>query len=259
MDRADGSLIKVAPCRYGRMLYLTNDSFIGHALGKYGEYSESEVALWRQFIKPDWIVADCGANIGAHTVALAQMAQAVVAFEPLPYLYFLLCGNLALNGITNVSPHPWAVGADRGTLPVPYIDYTQPGAYGGWNPNTLPAVTRTVPVVALDDCLPHVDFVKLDVEGMELDALFGMERLLTDARPVVYVEAQQHAEQIIAELQSHDYDCWWDHAPHFNPQNVNGVTADDLPTTPAPALLGIPAEQEATVGRQKVEVPCTSA
>src|SRR6185295_2584798 len=166
MDRADAALVEVVNARYGRMLALQTDSFVSHALRKYGEFSESEVALWRTFLEPHWIAVDVGANIGAHTLALATMVERVIAFEPLTYLFHLLCGSAALNGRTNVQAFNLALGAEPGHMMVPYIDYTQPAAYGGWAPG-FPAGKRT-PVAPLDDILPCADFLKIDVEGMEL-------------------------------------------------------------------------------------------
>ena len=87
-DRCDPSLVEIAQCRYGRMMHLRNDRYMGRALQQYGEYSEAEVDLWRQLVQPDWILADLGANIGAHTVAMASLVPRgfVLAVEPLQYL-----------------------------------------------------------------------------------------------------------------------------------------------------------------------------
>jgi hypothetical protein len=43
---------KQADCRYGRMLFNTNDIYIGRSLELYGEFSEAEVDLFRQIVKP---------------------------------------------------------------------------------------------------------------------------------------------------------------------------------------------------------------
>jgi 2-polyprenyl-3-methyl-5-hydroxy-6-metoxy-1,4-benzoquinol methylase len=81
------SNIRTATCRYGDISYYADDQFIGHGLEKYGEYSEAEIALWRQIIKPGWTVLDVGANIGALTLPMAQLVGVkgrVFVFEPQP-------------------------------------------------------------------------------------------------------------------------------------------------------------------------------
>lgn len=244
MDRANAALTVISPCRYGRMMYLVNDRYVGHALAKHGEFSESEVALWRSFLEPHWIAVDVGANIGAHTIALARMVERVIAFEPLTFLYHLLCGNVALNGLTNVQAFNLGVGKQPGRMQVPWIDYTQPAAYGGWAPGFVGG--KRTPVAPLDDVLPCADFLKIDVEGMELEVLEGAQRLLVESKPVIYVEANPGPKQkpIIEFLRMHEYSMWWHHAEHYNPQNFRGCPENDLPDVPAPAILAHPTEDE---------------
>lgn len=244
MDRADGALVGVVNARYGRMLALQTDTFVSHALLQHGEFSESEVALWRSFIEPHWIAVDVGANIGAHTIALARMAARVIAFEPLSFPFHMLCGSLALNGLTNVQAFNLAVGAERGQMTVPWIDYTQRQAYGGWAPGFKGG--KGALVVPLDEVVPVVDFLKIDVEGMELDVLRGAERLIRASEPVIYVEAQANQQQIIDFLREHDYAMYWHHAPHYNPDNFRANPVNDLPDAPAPALVAFPIGDDET-------------
>ncbi len=115
-------------CRHGQMLYNIYDNVIGRSLDLYGEYCESEIELFRQVIQPDSVVLEVGANIGAHTVFLARQVMPsgmVVAFEPQRIVYQTLCANLALNSIRNVFCLQQAVGAKRGSLVVPPLDYTR--------------------------------------------------------------------------------------------------------------------------------------
>ena len=62
---------KLKRCRYGWMLYA--GPYIGKSFDVYGEYSESELSLLRQFIRSGDTVIDVGANIGDLTVPLSQM------------------------------------------------------------------------------------------------------------------------------------------------------------------------------------------
>ncbi|MFN2316955.1 MAG: FkbM family methyltransferase [Gemmatimonadales bacterium] len=248
-DRARADQVEVLHCRYGRMLALTNDKYIGAALRDYGEYSESEVMLWRQILKPDAIVVDAGANCGAHTVALASLVPqgVVVAFEPLRAFYHILCGNLALNGLTNVIAHHAALGAEPGGINVPALDLTLDENYGGFAlPEHQGAPGNRVPLLRLDDVLPRVDMIKADVEGMEGDVLRGAERLIRECAPVLYLEANPGPTQqpLIDQLDGMGYMAWWHHAPHFHPANYRGLSEDHYPGIVSWNLLALPASAE---------------
>lgn len=244
LDRASADQVVVTPCRYGRMMHLAQDMYMGRAFTEYGEYSESEVELWRTLLQPDAIVADVGANIGAHTVALAQLVPRgiVFAFEPLRFMYNLLCGNLALNGITNVLAFNAAAGAARGQITVPAIDYTQEGNYGGV---ALGAVKQgnPIPVLRLDDVLPTVTLIKADVEGMEKAVLQGAQRLISRYRPVLYLENNPGPQQqdLIDYVHALSYDLWWHCAPHFNPQNFRGNQVNIYDDVVSFNMIGLPS------------------
>lgn len=233
------------------MLALTNDRYIGAALRDYGEYSESEVMLWRQILQPNpnAIVVDAGANCGAHTVALASLVPQglVLAFEPMRAMYHILCGNLALNGITRVIAHHAALGAESGTINVPALDFTIDENYGGFSlPEYQTSPGNRVPLLRLDDVLPRVDFIKADVEGMEGDLLRGAERLIRECHPVLYLEANPgpNQQELIDQLAALGYMAWWHHAPHYNPANHRGNAEDHYPGIVSWNLLALPASED---------------
>lgn len=232
MDRARADLIEVIDCRYGRMMVLKNDRYMGRALKKYGEYSESEVDLWRQIIQPDWVVVDAGANIGAHTVALARLVPqgCVLAFEPLRFMYHMLCGNLALNALTNARAMNMAVGSTKGQILCPMLDYTIDGNYGGLALGGFQQGIPT-PLVPLDAVCQAAHFIKADVEGMEGDVLCGAQRLIHEFKPVLYLENNPSPAmpQLIDQVHALGYACYWHYAPHFNPGNYRGDPENSEP------------------------------
>lgn len=244
LDVASSASVTLQPARYGRMLTLSNDTYLGQAFAAYGEYSESEVALWRQLLPPDALVADVGANIGAHTIALASLVPdgGVFAFEPLRHLYLLLCGNIALNGLVNVMPYHAAVGATRGSLLVPPIDYTRDAPFGGCNLTTIEH-GNPVPMIPLDDLLPRVDMIKADVEGMERHVLEGSARLIAECQPVLYVENNPGPDQqeLIDYIHTQiGYDLWWHLAPHYNPDNMRANPENLYGDAVSVNMLGLP-------------------
>jgi FkbM family methyltransferase len=225
---------RVKECRSGTMLYNVNDIYIGRSLELYGEWSKDETDLFKQVIRPGMAVVEVGANIGAHTVFLAQAvwpAGWVLAFEPQRIVFQTLCANLALNSIINVDARQVAVGDANGTLLVPMFDFSKENNFGGvW----LGTHTKgePVPVVTLDSLnLIRCDFLKIDVEGMEKQALDGAVATIARFKPVMYVENDRpdKSAELIRAIDALGYQMFWHMAPLFradnhagNPQNVFG-------------------------------------
>jgi FkbM family methyltransferase len=199
------------------MLYNINDIYIGRSLDQYGEYSEGEVDLFQQFVKPGQVVLEIGANIGAHTVWLAQAVGPtgkVLAFEPQRIVYQTLCANLALNSITNVHCFLAAVGKAAGQIVVPPLDYCQANNFAGLGLGGHQH-GETVPVLTIDGLdLPRCHFLKIDVEGMEQDVLEGAVRSIASQSPALYVENDrtETSESLIRFIDGLGYNLYW-HKP----------------------------------------------
>ena len=132
-------------------------------------------------------VVDCGANHGFSTVLFAKWTGArgkVHAFEPFSHNMAILKENLRLNEITNVICHQSALGAASGNA----LITTHPNARIVQESDRIRG-TEQVSLVALDDIIPDqsIDFIKIDVEGFELDLLKGAQRILA-SRPRLDVE-----------------------------------------------------------------------
>lgn len=208
----------IIPTRYGMMIVNRNDWHedgghrfgVGHDLLESGEYMPGELAGLEkllEFCAPDPVFLDIGANIGVHTLLLAAIAGPrgrVHAFEAQRIVFQMLMGNLAINSIENVYGHGVALGQAAGELSLPPVDYARPWNFGGMglatespNPQFAPGTPERaaadrhemVPVITLDSLkLERVDFIKLDVEGMEEDVLRGAARTLDICRPLMQVE-----------------------------------------------------------------------
>lgn len=211
-------------CRRGQMLYNFHDQYIGRALELYGEFSEGEIDMFVQMVRPGQVVLEIGANIGAHTVFFSQQvgpSGQVIAFEPQRVVFQTLCANVALNSLTNVFCFQQAVGEQPGTIIVPPLDYTQDNNYGGLALGNF-EYGESVPVVTIDSlALKRCHMVKIDVEGMERAVLGGAVETLTRLKPLLYVEndrADKSAE-LVRFIDSLGYAMYWHKPPLFNPQN----------------------------------------
>lgn len=240
---------RLAATRYGRFLYNPFDVYIGKALEKYGEAHELEMQLLRQLCGPGSCVFDVGANIGDHTVPLAQHVGeqgSVFAFEPQRVVFQLLCANVALNSLPNVDCIHAAVGAEAGTILIPEIDYAVEGNYGGIEVSTFEQ-GRPVPRVVLDDYLGvrRADLLKIDVEGMEGEVLRGGRRLIERFRPMLYVENDrvERSRALLELLHNLEYRAYWHVAPLFNPNNFAQDAENIFPDIVATNMLCVPRER----------------
>ncbi|MCP3950902.1 MAG: FkbM family methyltransferase [Desulfobacterales bacterium] len=217
--------------RYGTLLYNPNDRYVGKSLDLYGEFSNEESGLFQSLLKPGAIALDIGAHIGPHTLVIAAAVGsegAVLAFEPQRVLFQMLCANMALNNHTTAYCYHAVVGDRPGTLVVPELDYSTENNFAGLALGDYQAGERVrmLTVDSLD--LQRCDFMKIDVEGMELDVLKGAQKTITRFKPALYVEndREEKSAALIAHIRSLEYDLYWHRPPLFNPNNFTGYQKD---------------------------------
>jgi FkbM family methyltransferase len=126
----------------------------------------------------------------------------VVAFEAQERIYYALAGNIALNNLFNASALHAAIGGEVGAIEIPLLDYNRQTSFGSFE--LKPSVLREqigqpidyvngpmapVNLITIDhlEC-ERVDFIKLDIEGMELEALQGAIHTLRTHKPILLVE-----------------------------------------------------------------------
>ena len=247
--------------RYGKMIYNSKDMYVGKSLDVYGEFSEGEVSLFRQFVRSGNIVLEIGANIGAHTVVLSKMVGAqgkVIAYEPQRLVFQTLAGNLAINSIANAFCYQKAVGAVAGELLVPLLDFEKENNWGGLSLGAWKN-GEAVEVITVDSLeLPLCHFIKIDVEGMELDVLCGAKHTIQQHKPIMYVENDrpEKSDDLIRYIDSLGYDQYW-HRPYlFNANNYYGNKENIFGNIASHNMLCIPKTSTINItGFEKVAVP----
>lgn len=237
--------VRIKRTRHGLMAYNINDMYIGRSIDCYGEFSRGEMLLFAQLVIPNSLVVDVGANIGAHTLYLAQAVGprgAVVAIEPQRAVYQLLCANLALNEIGNVHAIHAAAGQTRGRAFVPVYDHTKPGNFGGV------ALTdkggEPVEVVSIDSLqLPACQLLKIDVEGQEQSAIAGATETIARFKPVLYVEndRRQQSPALIRQIRDLDYVPYWHLPPLYDVENFYQNQTDVFPGILSVNMLCLPS------------------
>ena len=209
--------------RYGNMVYFLDDPVIGRSLELYGEYCHDEIEWMKTLTNPESFVLDIGANIGTHTIGIAPHVKRVMAFEPDPDNFDLLVKNVATTMCSNVTPVP-AAASDVLDKVGTHFDYGK----------TRVTTTGETPATPIDmiEGLPRIDFVKIDVEGMELKVLNGMRQTIASHKPQMLIEMQD--ENVYAKtydfLNGFGYNIYWlpvstytEHNHKSNAENVFGA------------------------------------
>ena len=172
-----------------------------HRKGEFYEQEELDI-IARHF--NGGVFVDVGANVGNHSLyAFAFLdAAKVIAFEPVPDASRLLEINIALNGFQDrVELHRKGL-SDAPGFGEPEIDPRKIDNLGA----TRLAISETGLELARGDDLlcEMVDFIKIDVEGLELQVLEGLRRTIADSRPLLFVEVENENrarfETLMAEL-----------------------------------------------------------
>lgn len=145
--------------------------------------------LSRRFVRPGATVLDVGANFGNHTVWFSRVlgAARVHAFEPQAAVFAVLERNIAINGLEGVRAHRLAVGEAPTRARLARVR--------GDNSGTASFAVDPegeVPVARIDDMADAfgapVDFMKIDVEGMQMPVLHGARGLIGRDRPALWIE-----------------------------------------------------------------------
>lgn len=180
---------------------------------------EPEIALLGQLCRRDKVSIDIGANWGAYAHVAAQLSQHVHCFEPQPALARVL--QRGLGRLPNVTVHNVALSDASGwaEMRIPTNDI----GYSTIEPSNRledkADLTRGVEVVRvrtqrLDELsIGPVGFVKIDVEGHEIEALEGSIALLARDRPSLIVEVEERHRSgsvtaVNGMLSKLDYNCF---------------------------------------------------
>lgn len=158
-----------------------------HRQGQF--YEAKELSILKGMFPLGGIFVDIGANVGNHSLFVASFLSPmlVIPVEPNPRAYRLLLANVALNGLSScfdLSQLGYGVSNHDGggfSMEVPEVNLGAAKMIPG---------TGTIEVRKGDTILRGVDpsFIKIDVEGMEMQVLAGLSETLERARPNLLVE-----------------------------------------------------------------------
>jgi FkbM family methyltransferase len=155
-------------------------------------YEMDILKAMEKYIDQNSVVVDVGSNIGNHILYFGKILEAkkIYGFEPMNDVFNVLKKNLELNELTSkVKIYNIALGSKigKGTID-----------YDGSMINNLGATSikkdenGEFKIEKLDNVLmneKNINFIKIDVEGFEIEVLKGASRILQKYRPTIWIES----------------------------------------------------------------------
>jgi FkbM family methyltransferase len=170
------------------------DVITTYVLLEQEDWFEDEIRFVRRWLRPGMRAVDVGANYGLYTVTMARAVGRegrVWAFEPAPDTARFLDATLRLNDLGQAELRRAAVSNSEGKLALSLEVHPEGDRVS--QTSAAPADSIEVPAVTLSRLAEaqgwgEVDFLKIDVEGHEPEAIAGAAGLLRSCSPLVMFE-----------------------------------------------------------------------
>ncbi len=165
----------------------------------YGDEQEF-TGLILDELRPGDVFFDIGGCVGLIAINAAAKGASVWAFEPEPSYRERLEANVALNRFANITVVPWAVSNKAGEATL-----HRSGPVGEVSPSlektprhgeSITIATRDLDSAIAERVLPAPDVMKIDIEGAEILALRGMEKLLSSPQSPRTLFIEIHPEHL---------------------------------------------------------------
>jgi FkbM family methyltransferase len=161
-----------------------------------------EKLAYLKLVKPNNVVVEVGANLGYFTRLFANLVGtkgSVLAFEPIPSTREQLLRNV--NNLKQVTILPYAISDEVGK----FMMYVPGDIHGqaslkmhsrsGWGAagEVTSVSVECIPLALIKQvkALAHIDFMKVDVEGAELQVLKGAREILVRDHPILHLEIEE--------------------------------------------------------------------
>ena len=182
------------------LTYPKDNCIISDVISKNKVWEPHMHKIFEKYISKDSIVLEGGCHIGTHTLKLAILSKHVLAFEPMIKSNTILQKNLKINNITNVTVHNEGLSNKSDITYYEWIGYNNPGASGLTNnPMGKPNYENTnsdrypIKLITIDSLqLDKLDFIKLDVEGYEINVIEGAINTIKKCNPIITIEAWEY-------------------------------------------------------------------
>ncbi len=189
----------------GCQVWVGYDNKIERAIFQEGpDYDYCNFTLIQHLVKPGYVCLDVGANIGIYSVVLSKLSgqsENIHSFEPVDHIRAKLKANLKLNGFVSAHINDFALGESEETIEMYQV---KEGVFRGGTSSFVQNENiqsmgqdcfdvKPVLVKKLDGYieslnLSRLDFIKIDVEGFELNVMKGGVKTLSQYKPYILFE-----------------------------------------------------------------------
>lgn len=166
---------------------LKNDTCISDSLRENILFEKFLLSLLSKVVNHNKNMLDVGSNIGVWSIVYSTFIKGTIhAFEPQGEIFKCLTHNIAINQCNNVIPYDFAL-SDKSTTYLMNASYDHKDNFGAFRINEEGSLSIHSEIG--DDLqLSNIGFIKMDVEGHELQALQGLSKTIRQCKPVLLIE-----------------------------------------------------------------------
>jgi FkbM family methyltransferase len=193
-----------------------NDTCVSDCLRSGKLFEQFILSFIKQFIPGNKNILDIGANIGVHSVVYSNYTSGIVyAFEPQPMVFDILKKNIKSNNCQNIVPYMFGASWQNTSffMNAVYDQKINQGAFRIKNRDSSEEVGITIECRIIDElALKDIGYIKMDVEGHELEALNGLTKTIKMYKPTLLIEIHDSCStknETLRFIHDHGYTQFW--------------------------------------------------
>tara|TARA_A100001037_G_C15096331_1_gene611649 strand:+ start:757 stop:1641 length:885 start_codon:yes stop_codon:yes gene_type:complete len=228
---------------FGGKMYLDSNDSMG--LSIRGVYGPASTRVVLENVKIGNAVVDLGANIGYYSLILAKLVGKegkVFSFEPVPKNFSKLEKNIKLNNYSNVIAENMAISNFNGKTEL-FVSQKTIGGSTLYEPKQIKSHQNFLPIsvstMTLDNYLKskthieNIDFLKIDIEGSEVNALKGATnilknpnlKILIEISPLHLEDANSSSHELLNLLLSYNFEFYF---ANDHDDKIEFITMDEI-------------------------------
>ncbi len=176
------------------MKLIPDDKGISKELQVFKTHEPLVTNLLNKTLKPGMTCIDIGGNIGYYVLqecSIIGKNGRVIAFEPSPRNFNFLNENLKINNISNVESFNFAIGDMSGQKKFLLTEASNSShivddSFEDYD--TISVKMMTLDEFLIENNVEKIDFLRMDIEGSEVEAYAGMKQTIKKFKPSILME-----------------------------------------------------------------------